>query len=188
MRILKLLALAALNGPGNASVLGREGSRLISLADSENDEVRKAAINVIALIQPAPPDQALPVILKNLNDRDRAVQLVALGALVRFDVGRPQVARSLIDVLLGSSPPEVRNAAARALGQAAHPSAEIIDALIRALSDSDVYVRQTALLSLGNFGPQARSAIGAITKLANNPAETEGVRHAAKIALDSIRR
>jgi serine/threonine-protein kinase len=84
-----------------------------------------------------------------------------------------------------SSDPQLRTAAARAIGEMARTSPAAADTLVKALSDPQPGVRLSALDGLENAGPAARSATSALMKVENTD-ENDRVRRRAADLLKAI--
>jgi eukaryotic-like serine/threonine-protein kinase len=86
-----------------------------------------------------------------------------------------------------SDNPDLRKAAARAIGEMARTSPAAADRLVKALSDPQPRVRLSALEGLENAGPAARSATSALLKIENTD-ENDLVRRGAGELLKAIQR
>jgi HEAT repeat protein len=90
-----------------------------------------------------------------------------------------------IKILSNSKRETEREAAARALGAIGPQTKEVVPALVRALADSEWFVRQSAAVALGRIGPAAKEALPALTKALRD--EREQVRTAASDAIQDIK-
>jgi HEAT repeat protein len=70
-----------------------------------------------------------------------------------------------------------------ALKERADQANVVVPALMEVLKDSDTFVRRDAAAALGEFGPDAKSAVPALLALQN---DKEPVRRAAADALEKI--
>lgn len=105
--------------------------------------VRTAAIRALALH--GGPEH-VPLVVEQLDDSDRLLRWESARALQRLH--NPAAVAPLLERLdiKKESEPEIRAAAAVALGQ--YPEARVVDALITAVDDRDLAVNHAALQSL----------------------------------------
>src|SRR5258706_115006 len=100
-----------------------------------------------------------------LDDNDVYAQLLALSWLVRGYQVYPGLADK-VDRAVSSPDQRVREGAVKALSRPrAFTPSRAASAISRALTDSDVEVRVSALLSLGNFGSDASVAVPQLRQL-----------------------
>jgi HEAT repeat protein len=137
-------AIAALNSIGHPEMAGRVASLL---ADSD-PLVRESAVRIAGYF--GYPD-CIEQVLQCCHDENEAVRRAAIESLAFFDDAR--VVPTLADALDERQPSAVRAAAAAAMMRSDHAVA--VDALARALRDSDAWVRYVALRSLGSIGDPA---------------------------------
>ena len=127
--------------------------------------------------------ELLPVALACRRDKDvkvstKAIQL--MGSLMKVKAAVP----ALVEVLSASPTMDLREQAARSLGEIGAAAKEAIPALTKALSDREWQVRTAAATALGEMGALARSAVPALKAAA---ADQEAyVRAAAERALTKI--
>jgi HEAT repeat protein len=153
-----------------AAALGALGDRravpaLIRALGDAHAETRKLAMDALGKIG---DERALEPILERLGDPELTVRCAVGPACARLG---PKTAEPLIEALQASDANR-RAAAAFALGHVRHARGE--DALLRALSDSQVSVRLTAAEALGNPGNTAGCAtdarvVGALARLLAEP-------------------
>ena len=109
---------------------------------------------------------------------------ILLGALSLAGCSKGPSTEELIEDL--NSGEEIdRIKAVRWLNQGRRDGATVIPALIEALEDTEVEVRQGAAIGLGYYGKEAESAIPALEELLKD--KDGRVRHAAKTAIARIR-
>ena len=68
-------------------------------------------------------------------------------------------------MLVNDPDPDVRQAAAFALGEIGPDAAEAVPALTKALGDRDDAVRKSFIEALGSLGPEAKPAVTALAKV-----------------------
>ena len=81
---------------------------------------------------------------------------------------------------LGDTNATIRWNAALTLGRLHAQSELVVPALINLLDDSDSWVRRDAINALCAFGPEAASAIPALTRHSADPILTQEVREALR--------
>lgn len=164
LQACKILSAAALNSQNNASALQNVEPFLVPLSDSEQIDLRRAALGTLALIAPRPSPPILQVFLKSLKDPDRGVRAASLIGLSRYGSASPEVKQSYLEVLKSDPDETLRGNAAQLLGGEAADE-ETIGALTAALSDGSEHVRQAVVASLARLGPTARSSLGELKRL-----------------------
>jgi HEAT repeat protein len=110
---------------------------------------------------------------------------VAGALLVLAAWGQAAPVEDLIGQLRDKDP-DVRRAAARALGEAGADARMAGPALITALKDEDLFVRRFAALALGQVGAEPKAAVPALSALLNDRKERKEVQEAAAIALGKL--
>lgn len=150
-----------------------------ALADDE-PQVRAAAAEALGKIGQGSA-AALPQLFLVVRDRDATVRLKTVEAL-------PNISRdtSIVDALVGAfsdSAPEVRRAAAAALGALSMSTSRSITALVRALTDSSAAVRAAAALALAEIGPPARDS-----RVALLAARRDSSPQVRRVVEDALRR
>lgn len=128
---------------------------LTEALSDEDAQVRGAAAEALGKIGQGSAT-ALPQLFLLVRDPEATVRLKAVETL-------PNIAQdtSIVDplvVALSDSAPEVRRAAAAALGALGTSTSKSIAALARALKDSSAAVRAAAALALAEIGPPARDS------------------------------
>jgi HEAT repeat protein len=126
-------------------------------------------------------------VLKNgKTARERAA---AAGELGRHGAVRARDVKDAIDPLLealkGDRDAEVRQAAARALGDISPDPKRVVPALTEALKDKAANVKMAAALALGQYGQDARPAVPALRELATMKTDRK-LSQTARMALKSI--
>lgn len=156
--------------------LATRGRRVVApvsklLTGQVSPAARTAAAEVLAQLGPEAAEAA-PALATALADRSwtgREVAAVALGEM--GEKARPHIA-TLCEALQGDPEPQVRLAAARALGKIAArcPPAvgELRPALVRALDDSDPNVRAEAAEALAACQPLPPEAVNKLRTLAES--------------------
>jgi HEAT repeat protein len=91
----------------------------------------------------------------------------------------------LLEALKGDRDAEVRQAAARALGNIAPDAKRVVPALTEALKDQSANVKMAAALALGQYGKDARPAVPALRELAAMKTDRR-LSQSARMALKSI--
>lgn len=124
---------------------------------------------------------AVPQLVLLVRDPDATVRLKAIEAL-------PNVARdtSVVEpllVALSDSAPEVRRAAAGALGMLGTSTSRSVAALARTLTDSSPAVRAAAALALAKIGPPARDS-----RVALLAARRDSSAKVRRVVEDALRR
>ncbi len=126
----------------------------------------------------------LQILVKALSDKDRGVRRAAVDALGRLG---PQAMDGLVTAAK-SSDPVVRSKAVRALvvlwrelgrmqgSRAGRLRADILQILVKALSDKDRGVRRAAVDALGRLGPQAMDGLVTAAKSSDPVVRSKAVR------------
>jgi HEAT repeat protein len=183
---------AAAAALGNIGPEAREAARPLSQAVKDADpQVREAAAKALGQIRPADREavQALIDTLHDPSDRVRSAAVVALGKIGPAAKGAvPELVRVLRD---RQAKPDLRRAAAEALGRAEADAAAVAGALTEALRDPDAGVRSAAALTLGRIGADAKQPVSALAGI--GPALSQllqapeaDVRQAAAVALGML--
>jgi HEAT repeat protein len=150
-------AIAALNSIGHPDMAARVAERLV---DSDR-LVRESALKIAGYFG---YPECVEQVLRCCDDPAETVRRAAIESLAFFD--DPRVPPTLVAALDQQSS-SVRAGAAAALVRA-EPSVAV-EALARALGDSDSWVRYVALKSLGSIGDQ-RVAPAVLNTLRTDPA------------------
>jgi HEAT repeat protein len=150
---------------------------LTNLLKDEAPPVRAHAARSLGMIGSAAGD-VVPELMKLVGDDDPAVRRAAVVALRALRPG-PQVTLPLLEKLLRDSDDAVR---IRAMHELAEVGDEAVPLLIEALKDEETVY--WACLVLGEIGPKAGDAVGALTELLK-PENPQLCREAA-IALGQI--
>jgi len=150
---------------------------------------------------------AVPALIGAL--RDVRIREAALGALEKIGLETPEAAQALLEILtieglrvfatrnleriggvavaplieaLNNADANIREVAARILGNIGPQAVEAVPALTTALKDPDRRVRIQAAVALGRIGPEAKEAVPALFEALKDPM----VREAGKDALERI--
>jgi HEAT repeat protein len=125
--------------------------------------------------------EAIPYLLAMLRIRNNRFQIAAIRALGQIRTADSEVINVLV-TKLGSVDEEVRAASAEALGRFGSIA---IPALLEALGQPQMHVREGSALALGNMGRSASTAVNALASLLDDPEPF--VQAAAAQALGKIR-
>jgi HEAT repeat protein len=187
---------------------------LIDALKSKDSVVRAFATSAIEKIGPD-AKKAVPVLIEALNDTDSKIRYGAISALTEIGPGAWSAAPALSKLLRDSDIGMVKLAIA-ALGAIGPDARPAVPDLIRALSDPKIsddsfqalvkigrgavpdlvtalddkkdYARRLKVIAaLGNMGPEAKDAIGALTVLTSREEKQISIRNAAKEALGKIK-
>ena len=134
-------------------------SALAGAAAADPDAKVRAACYA-ALVQVAPPTDALAPLEKGLADPDPAVRVVASAQLRKLFAVAAPAAKSLATTL-GDADQRVRENSAEALILIGKPA---VEPLIEVLGGKQTEARKYALVALGKIGPNAKAAVPAIDK------------------------
>jgi len=121
--------------------------------------------------------------LKHPKVRTRAG---AAEVITRLDIGLHEELLPILRILLHHDDSEVRELSALAFSRLGKNARPATDDLIRALRDSQEWVRYNAAHTLGEFGPDAEKATAELAKIVVDPKIT--VREASLLALEKIQR
>jgi HEAT repeats len=152
---------------GNATVL-----ELIEALNSPEHDVRWHAVQALTKLGPK-ASPAAPDLARALNDRslnwDAANSLAAIGPgaapAVPALVEAIQSEKGVPSAIGGEGPSTFSSLAGKALARIG-PAA--LPALTALLSHDDRYVRMSAVNAIGNMGPQAKSAVPALSNALND--------------------
>jgi HEAT repeat protein len=150
------------------------GARLDVIAQRDPEIAVRAAAEEARLAHDPTrvrPRQDLDELLRRVESpdaRQREAAIDALGAMgVDADPARQaRIELALTDHLSHDAAYPVRESAALAMWKIGRASPRVIDALARALGDEHLLVQAMAAQVLGNFGPQAATAVPALKALA----------------------
>jgi len=112
-----------------------------------------------------------------------AAELGRRGAVRAKDV--QDALEPLREALKNDDSPDVRRAAAQALGDISPDAAATVPALTEALKDKSPAVKMAAARALGQYGAEARSAVPTLRTLAQAKTDKK-VSQAARLALKAI--
>ncbi len=156
---------------------GSDVDRLRGDLQSDNKEVRSAAIEELGKIKDRNSLEALIGVFNSLGE-DWKLQIKALDALAAS--GAPMVTDTLMDALVNYCP-AIKWHAAVGLGRY-NSDARVVVALIAALDDSTMFIREAAIESLGKI-----RALNAVPYLGNALHDSHfAIRLKAVRALKSI--
>jgi HEAT repeat protein len=123
--------------------------KMLHLLDDPNEEVRRAALQVLGAYTPAEPELAdvVSAVLASLTDTSLAVRRAAVEILPGYS--DPQIPGALTEAAMDQDP-TIRSAAMRALSRTRQDFA--LPLLHRALGDPDPWVRMYSCRSLAVHG------------------------------------
>ena len=122
---------------------------------------------------------------KNAGARANAAErLGERGAIRARDV--KDAVEPLLQALKDDRDAEVRQAAARALGNIAPNAKVVVPALTAALKDPSVNVKMAAIMALGQYGPEAKAALPSLRELAAMK-KNKKLSKTARMAMKSIK-
>jgi HEAT repeat protein len=121
--------------------------------------------------QPLRARQLLRAALSSPRADVRSAAVDALLVLSPTSAELPSLQR-----LLAESNPEVRAAAAQAIGQLGPVAQAAVPALTKLLDDPDPAVQTAAIEALGRLGPAAQAAVDKLRHLSDQPALAPAVR------------
>lgn len=143
----------------------------IAQLESPDPSVRMHAADRLGRILAINPDTpgAVDALIVALDDSNRLVQRAATASLTGSGLRSRSAIPSLSATLRDSLHPRAREQAALVLGSlGATAGEEVIDALTRALGDTESDVRLAAVGALGRIGVPARRALTALARLASD--------------------
>jgi HEAT repeat protein len=161
------------------------GDELLSLAESNDAHLRAYAVSALSSTS---NERSAAAILRGLRDPDSRVRKSAAVAARHLKAYPPELLPLLIDVLRDRNP-ELRQAAAFALGSMGNSAATATPALIEALQNQDQgmaaeLAKSSAEGALRDIGTGARAAVPTLLKNLHDPSVT--VRTGAISALGKI--
>jgi HEAT repeat protein len=174
VRVRVCYALRAM-GPGAREAVPAIKARLLAPGPSLRADDGESRAAVAALVRIAPDPVSL---LAEVFKSDGVGQSAAGEALVQLG---PRALPTLVRLARAG---EVRVRAIDCLGQVRARPEETVPVLVRFLGEEHVMVRRSAALALGAIGPDAKSAVGPLTRMARDP--TDPARPAAEEALKRI--
>ena len=130
-------------------------------------------------------DAVIPVLLEDLQSSDPAVREAATLGLGWSGGSTKQIIPLLIDILLRDESPDVRAAAAEALGAGRTTTPEGVRVLASALKDENAKVRHSAAKTLGDVEVDITPAAAALIAAVGD--ENDDTRYHAVCALEKIR-
>ncbi len=159
-----------------------ELSRLVTLTPRDASVDTATVAEVRALLRGGFASLAEARLAQLLGHRDRRVRQRA-----SFELAHRGLDRVLADAATHGSTPLARMHALWALGVLAHehPGANVVPAFTAALADPDADVRRVAAFALGDAGPDAKRAGGALVKALADPSPR--VRLAAAQAIAALK-
>ncbi|HUT14593.1 MAG TPA: HEAT repeat domain-containing protein [Thermoguttaceae bacterium] len=176
------------------AILREKVSQLIEKLESPDPQSRLQAIYGLAKFG-SNAKEAVPALVRRLKDEDAQVRIEAANSFYKifpptvnmyevFPVWRFTGGPATPELMSPEEKVEFARVTAIANEEKAKAAKVAVPALIEALTDESVYMRQFAAMSLGAFGPHARDAVRPLIGLLED--ESEAVRMWAVGALGGI--
>lgn len=140
--------------------------------------------------QAAPKPEQVPGLTKLLKNRDpmtRARAAEDLGLIGAIRAADAEPALPALREALSDKEPNVRRAAAVALGKIRLEGKEVVPRLTKLLEDKSPGVVQAAAIALGAFGAEAREALPALQKAQKSAGADKKLRKLLQQAIQQIR-
>lgn len=140
--------------------------------------------------QTVPKPEQVPSLIKLLKNKDPKTRAGAAEDLGQVGAIRAQDAEAAVKPLteaLRDKEPNVRRAAALALGRIRLEAKEVVPEVAKLLEDRSPAVLQAAATSLGAFGAEARSALPALQKAQQNAGKDKKLRKVLQGAIQQVR-
>jgi HEAT repeat protein len=174
--------------PADGHVVGAIANRLLN-DEERSAEVRQSSVMALGMMGRPVGDRefklAVQALQKAVNDRDKAVSIWAVVALMAVDKVTPQGLDKLAEHMKkGDS--NAKNNAARALGAMGKEAKPKIPDIIRLLKDEDPAVVSTAIEVLGGLGSLARDAAPELQRIMDKKDQTEYFKELARWAIDQV--
>ncbi|MBN9522643.1 HEAT repeat domain-containing protein [bacterium] len=154
-------------GPGASAAVPDLVARLDATPAPGQADLRRKLLTALGRIGPA-AGTAVPRITTFLGSPDRALRLAAAEALGQIGPDARPAAPALSARAIDDQEPEVRRAAATALGRVGLPDGsaggDAVQNLGRVLDDVDLAVRRAAADALARIGPPAGPAVPALVR------------------------
>jgi HEAT repeat protein len=158
---VRMNAAEALGNLGEGAVGVR--TALERSASDEDGGVRGQAIRALGAIGGAEPG-SLRVVLEGLKDLDPIVRAASVSTLGRWGWSDPEILAALT-AMFDDPNDGVKVEVIRVLPKLAGPAEPVIDGLCRRLAEDDsAWVQIQAALALGQLGPEASAAGGALLR------------------------
>jgi HEAT repeat protein len=178
-------AASALGAIGPAAEPGVEA--LARLTTDPEPAVARRAIVAIGEIGPRAV-KALPGLRRRLADPDPNFRRIAARALAGLGEKAEPAADELISRMFNDDDLVVCREAAHALGTIGRPISRVVPALAEMIADDEAApsTRFAAVTALGQIGPSAKSALGPLKEVADDP--DANLASAARRALAAVSR
>jgi HEAT repeat protein len=153
------------NGEGERgfSALGEDGKDAVPelIAMCEKTRFQDSKSDIVSALGDIGPSakQAVPLLLRCLDDTDRHVCAAAARALGSIHAESALVVPALAKCL-GNHDHRIRSSTARALGQFGADAKSAVPALVKLLTDTDPMVKDAAMTSLKTIDPEAAAKAG----------------------------
>lgn len=158
---------------------------LAAALDDPSLEVRKAAIQALGQLGPQ-AQSAADKLLTRYVDADAATRVLVLQSLGRMQAST-EATRVVYVLGLKDSNRSVRFAAATAITALGPDATPLLPALKQALADGDPYIRNAAIVAIGQIGlPEAATALARLDEIARSDSSTF-VRSAAEYTASVLR-
>lgn len=171
------------------AAIGRDAKRVENalveaLKDTDADVAKHArrALERIKFLS----DTTVARLVDELSNPDPAVQKRAVEMLISFGLKADATIPELSRVLLEEDEPDVRQAAAKALGRVGTSADIAVASLMRAMQDSRPEVRREAAMSLGRLKPASEKMVVGLTQRLADDTEKVEVRVAAANSLGNL--
>jgi HEAT repeat protein len=160
-----------------------EVQELIDKLKSSDSDVRRDAAQALGKMGPQ-AKEAVPALVAALQDKNLFVRRYSAHTLGKIGSDAAKQAVPALTKTLDDKRKEVAEAAAEALGQM---GTSAVKPLVKAVKDkgTETSVRQKAVTSLGQIGPEAREAVPALMTVLKGK-DNEEVRVEAATALGNI--
>jgi HEAT repeat protein len=161
---------------------------LLARLDDEDDSIRLIAGQVLSVIGRSVARRAVPLLIRNLEERPSAFRVPTVNTLRQFGVDAEEARPALRALAEGNGPGDGRKAARDAL-EAIDTACrtfndETLPELIADLGHENPAPRAAAAAELTHHGPRAQAAVPALTKALDDPEPK--VRRAALAALEAM--
>jgi hypothetical protein len=150
---------------------------LVECIKDENPLVSFAAMDAIASIGPK-ATKAIPALIETVKTAKRGREIQATITLGSIGPAAEGAVPALLEVLQKYPYPKGREIAAGALASIGGGNETLIPALIKALDDPDVAVREKAAFALGEIRKESASCITALLKALRNEKNLQLKEHA----------
>lgn len=165
---------------------------IIGYFDDPHERVRRNMVGSIAMMQPAPPQEAVEPLMDLIRKAPSRVpgELwlagVAAAGLSRAAPDSREVAEAIAALIEEIPIDEGRRVVIQRLREARPQHPLIIEKLIVQLDEDDRLLRWDAAMALGDIGPAAGDAVAKLRSIAENPDTDDDLRIIVEGALRAI--